>query len=87
MNSLLIAIGKYGLGTVIAGFLVYQLANQIPTMQEQHSQIIQMTAAVQTNITSIGMEVKESNENSEKIMRSICLILAKNQQQIQSCNQ
>lgn len=87
MNPLLAAIGKYGLGTVLAGYLVYQLAGQLPAIQTQNVQILNQHQIMQQSLLDLKQEGRESNQNVQKIMRSVCLILAKeNAQQIQSCN-
>lgn len=87
MNTLLVAIGKYGLGTVLAGFLVWQLASRLPVIEAQHVTILGNEDTMQQSLSDIVQGNKEAAANSQRIMRSICLILASSQKEIQTCNQ
>lgn len=81
-NSFLIAVSKYGIGSVIGLYLTYLMAQNVPILLDKVSK------AEATHITILENQVtlKETMANITFGIRQICLNGAKTNQAISNCN-
>jgi len=92
--SFLTAIGKYGLGTVLAGYLVWQLGASLPVIEKDIVSVKAETKAIQVQHTEMRSSTQKAEERREKIdetmirlMRGTCLGLHKTlESQQRFCN-
>lgn len=88
-NSLLINVAKYGVGPVIALILVYQMSEELPKIKDSIFQVEAKVEKVESKLESVISQhddMKMNNVTNQKLLRSICLILAETQTEKQLCN-
>ncbi len=88
-TALLVNISKYGAASVIGVYLAYQMGSQLPVFQKDIGVVKQDIQRIDAKIDSLNFQISaihQGSQDTQKLLRSICLILAQSQQDKQLCN-
>ena len=85
-GSIIAAISKYGVAAVLLAYLVYVMANTLPTLLAKTTEIAVQHEQIRGEFIYLSSKVEERDTNTQKILRGICLILAQSQQDKNLCN-
>lgn len=84
--SLFTSIGKYGVASVIAVYLAWQMASSLPIIEKD---IISVKAAQETlkvDHTEIRQKTEAQGEMTMRLLRGICLNSAQTREEKERCN-
>ena len=86
MGIIMTAATKYGVPAALLSYLVWQMANTLPMIQASNTSIMSQHTIMLENISDVQSKVDSGNNDNQKLLRGICLILANSQQEKLLCN-
>ena len=81
-TALVASVAKYGVGSLIALYLSWQMGNELPKMNEKMQSVDMKVSAIEQQHEDMA---KISAEN-QRYFRSICLNTSETKEEIQRCN-
>ena len=81
------AVGKYGGATVIALYLVWQMAGNLPQIQGQHIQMMGSISELEKGQETLKETLDSKLDTLIGVVKTQCVIQAKTNQDKKLCNQ